>query len=65
MKELLEQIAMVAKTAFTEWLPSYINAGLGIIGEFLDTIGYVKAIIIAIVGAIGIAIRWIWKKLNR
>lgn len=64
MKEILRDLTTFFAGVIS-WIPIIAKATLGVIGEFLDTIGYVKAIIIGIVGAISIAIRWIWKKLNR
>lgn len=64
MKELLGQITIAVKAVFTEWFPSFLKMELGIIGEFLEALGYAKAIIAAIIGVVGVTVRWIWKKLN-
>lgn len=64
MKEVLEQITMTVKAAFTEWFPSFLKMGLGIIGEFLDAFGHTRAIIIGISGLLVALIAWILKKIN-
>ena len=65
MKEILEQITMTVKAAFTEWFPNFLKMGLEVIGEFLDTFGYTRAIIIGISGLLVALITWILKKMNR
>lgn len=49
MKELLINLSIIFKEIFTEWLPAFAKAEFGVLGEFLDAIGYIKYIIIAIV----------------
>lgn len=65
MKELLEALTVVFHGVFIDWFPNFLKMTTGVMGEFLDTFGYAKAIIITIIGVIGITVRWIWKKLNR
>lgn len=65
MKELVENIILIAKWIFTDIFVTLYNASLGAIGELLDTLGYAKAIILAAVALITAAIKWMWSQRNR
>ena len=63
MKELLENLFTVAKWLYMNIFVQLYNASFGVIGKLLDTIGYAKATVAALVALAAIAIRAIRKRL--
>ena len=63
MKELLNELTVFI-VGIVKLIPIAANATMGAIGDFLDTIGYAKAIILAIAALLVAAIRWIRSRLN-
>lgn len=63
MKELLNELTIFI-VGIVKLLPIAANATMGAIGDFLDTIGHAKAIILAIAALLVAAIRWIRSRLK-
>lgn len=61
MKELFENLFLIAKWLYTNIFVQLYNTSFGVIGKLLDTIGYAKAIAAALIALAALAIRTIRK----
>ena len=64
MKELLNELTIFI-VGIVKLLPIAATAAMGAIGDFLDTLGHAKAVILAIIALSAVAFRWIRSRLNR
>lgn len=62
MKELLENLFLIAKWLYANIFVQLHNASFGAIGKLLDSIGHAKAIVAALIALAAIAIRALRKR---